>query len=165
MAVSVLVVAEEIELRRVLVADLMEQGLTVNVAPTVPDALRILRASPIPVVARFDYQVLDVVSLDVLPTIVHGGPVLQRHLYVMVVLGPVSAEEQALVSRLGVDTLEVPYGKGELTQTMMDAVHELDERLAIDAQADVQESEARERQEQQESRDSHQSQTGSELAR
>jgi DNA-binding NtrC family response regulator len=116
MPTRVLVVAESLDLRRLLVASIANDGHTLNTAPTVDEALRKLRASPVPVVAFFDYRLPDAESaLAVLPTIEQGGPELQRHRYVVLTTIPLERKTQALAQRLGVVVVPSPCTLGDLT--------------------------------------------------
>jgi two-component system response regulator AtoC len=115
MTTTVLVVVESIDLRRLLAASIANDGHEVTTAATAAEALSILRASPTPVVAYFDYRLPDGTLIDLLPTIEKDGPALQRHRYVTLLPNPLDIATRPLADRLGVATLVVPCSLGDLT--------------------------------------------------
>jgi CheY-like chemotaxis protein len=126
MTTRVLVVAESLDLRRLLAASIANDGHSLNTAPDADEALRKLRASPVPVVAFFDYQLPDSTSIAVLPMIEQGGAELQRHRYVMLTAEPLNKDIQALATRLGVTVLPIPCTLGDLTWEITKKARELE---------------------------------------
>jgi CheY-like chemotaxis protein len=134
--ITVLVVADNIDFRRLIAASVINDGHMVNRTSTAAGALRILLASPVPVVAFFDYQLPDSTSLAVLPMIEKGGEPLQRHRYVMLTANPLDGNTQILARRLGVATLVIPCSLGDLLWEITKKVRELeDAEAARQAQA------------------------------
>ncbi len=126
MTTTVLVVAESIDLRRLMAASVANDGHAVTTAATAAEGLQILRASPTPLVAFFDYRLPDGTLLDLLPTIEQEWSELQRHRYVMLNANPLDEATRPLVKRLGIVTLVIPCALGDITWEITKKARELE---------------------------------------
>lgn len=134
MSTQVLVVAEDIYIRRLLVAQLAEEGHVVIVAETMLDALAILQASPAPLVAFFDYRLPSIDStLDLLPMLAVSGPEFQRHRYVLLSTTVPSRSMQELAARLSATVVVIPVEIGDLVWEITQKVRELDDLADAEA--------------------------------
>jgi CheY-like chemotaxis protein len=68
-----LVAVDDITSRRLIVASVANDCHAINVATMLSEAVKLLRTSPAPLVAFFDYELPDATFLDVLPAVGMGG--------------------------------------------------------------------------------------------
>jgi CheY-like chemotaxis protein len=126
-----------------MAASIANDGHLINTAFNIAEALRKLRASPVPVVAFVDFQLPDGTSLDVLSTVEQEGETLRRHSYVMLTASPLDADRRALADRLGVATLMIPCLLGDVTWEITKKARGLQDMEAADqAEKDAHESPA-----------------------
>jgi len=122
---TVLVIVESIDKRRLMAASVANDGHTVQTASTAAEALDVLRATPTPVVAFFDYHVPDAALVDLLPEIEKDWAELQRHRYVMLIASPLDDTTRPLAERLGIVILVNPCSLGDLTWEITKKAREL----------------------------------------
>src|SRR5689334_12209440 len=108
MSTNVLVVVDNIDLRRLLVASITNQGHPVTTAESLAQAQELRRASSSPQVAIISYKRPHASALDMLPAIAMRGKDMQRHRYVMLTKQPPDAAARESADRFGVEIFPVP---------------------------------------------------------
>jgi DNA-binding NarL/FixJ family response regulator len=129
----VLVVVENIDLRRLLAASITNDGHPVAVASTLAEAQEVLRVSSAPLVAVFNYHLPDGAGLEALPAIAMGGNEMRRHRYVILTKQPPDAAARETADRFGVDIFVVPCVLGDLMWAIVRKARELDALAGVEA--------------------------------
>jgi CheY-like chemotaxis protein len=128
---SVLVVAEETAIRRLMASVLEGQGYAVATASTATDAYERLRTSTERLVAVFDYHLPDggmgggIGPMDILRLLIIDGEPLHRHGYVLLTERDLPPTAEAEAAAYGVWVLSIPFS----IERLLDAVRWAERQL------------------------------------